>query len=1156
MRIRYFLSALVLLLGLGMVVLTLNALAAPGLQSANPPDELPFKPDSPQIDLLPTQPYSLTFPPGPWPWYAQGEITLYPDPQIAGYPTQVCAGVINHDPVNAHQGHVQFGVSYSLGIGIGYLPMWDAPINVPPNGYIQSCMNWVPPFSASSGIEVLLYEDGIPEPQRSLRNIDTYEPLTPGVPHSTVLQVGNPLDSPTTISLGIIPHLPGWAIQLSQDVFPDLDPGETRPVTLTVTPSGDFPLDGTPIVDIEGFAQGTPIGGVRKLFRPPVVLHRLGEPSFAEQEITANPYPLNPGEPTELCVELNNLSAQTQDVQVAFAWSPLGIALPFQPIGSPNQVILPPYAILTSCKFWVPPFGGSFNLQAELYIDNYPTQISQRNVDADEFFEPGIPHVRPLPVRNPFDFPEQVTITLGVEPRLPGWIFEINPPILPDMQPGEVREVLLTVIPPAELPPEELILTDIVAFDHLGRFVGGVRKIYRPPIPLHPPGDPIYAESELFIQPYPVLAGTPTEVGADIRNPTPITQTFSVEFSVSNFGIGLPFAPINPPTEVTLPPNSIQRVTTFWIPPGEGLWCVQVEIQLPGHSPVFSQRNIDVGEPLEIDVPHAREIPVGNPDTQPHTVTLGLIPHIDGWEYSLSQDVLQNMQPGEVRPVLLTVTPHGELPPDGTPVVDVEAYIGGNLIGGIRKLFRPPVPVHRPQDPVYAESEISVFPYPIIPGEPVELGVEVFNPTDQDQIVTATFSIAQFGIGLPFDTANIAPNPIRIFVPTGGAARGFVVWQPLGMEGRFCVRVTLQTPGHEPVWSQRNIDVGEPLQPGIPHSLQFPLSSWPYETPVTVTLGLINHRPEWQVSLDPSVVEDLQPGEVVTATLTVTPPGDAPLGNGEPVVDVEAYVEGELLGGFRKLDAPPIPIHRPHEKGYAESEISFDPDPPQAGKPASVSTFVYNTSGTTVTVDLDYAWAAFGMGIPFTTTGITPSHQTITLFPGVTDTVSSVWVPSLSGPQCVQIRLNDPQGQYEPQVSQRNVNVVEDQGICDSSVYTFTLSNPLPFTVTVEIGTMGFNLPPGWTYTVDPTQVELGPGEQVVITVTITIPCLSTSEAWQQQRQIATLQQEASGVPVLDVEGYIQGELVGGVEYRFPSALGPPGVRLYLPLIQLQVDEN
>ena len=39
-----------------------------------------------------------------------------------------------------------------------------------------------------------------------------------------------------------------------------------------------------------------------------------------------------------------------------------------------------------------------------------------------------------------------------------------------------------------------------------------------------------------------------------------------------------------------------------------------------------------------------------------------------------------------------------------------------------------------------------------------------------------------------------------------------------------------------------------------------------------------------------------------------------------------------LIGGFRKMDIPPVPIHKPHERGYAESEIIIDPEPPQQGR--------------------------------------------------------------------------------------------------------------------------------------------------------------------------------------------------------------------------------
>ena len=188
------------------------------------------------------------------------------------------------------------------------------------------------------------------------------------------------------------------------------------------------------------------------------------------------------------------------------------------------------------------------------------------------------------------------------------------------------------------------------------------------------------------------------------------------------------------------------------------------------------------------------------------------------------------------------------------------------------KIYRPPVPIHRPRDPVYAESEIGVDPYPVIPGQPVKLSVEVFNPTNQDQIVTATFAIADFGIGLPFSTVNIiVPNPIRIFVPAHGAARGHVIWTPPNRWGKFCVEVTLEIAGHEPIWSRRNIDVGEPFRPGLPHSLDFQVGVGRILNPsplhwVWSSINLAGIS-AFQTQFLPAVNQN-QP---VTVTLTVTP---------------------------------------------------------------------------------------------------------------------------------------------------------------------------------------------------------------------------------------------------------------------------------------------
>ena len=515
-----------------------------------------------------------------------------------------------------------------------------------------------------------------------------------------------------------------------------------------------------------------------------------------------------------------------------------------------------------------------------------------------------------------------------------------------------------------------------------------------------------------------------------------------MNFSWANFGIGLPFTPIYGPRSVHLPAYSVERECIYWVPPFGGLFCAKVEINLPGYEfPIVSQRNIDVGEPLEPFVPHARVFLVGNPHSEPVTVTLGLISHLPDWGFELSQEVLPNMQPGENREVILLVTPPQFLPPDGTPIVDLEAYVNGSLIGGIRQSFRPPVPIHIPNDPIFAESEIGIDPYPAIPGIPTTLSVELFNPTNDDHIITAMFSVAPFGIGLPFNSNDITPNPVQIYVPANSAARAQVVWTPPDWGGKFCVRVTLEMEGYEPVWSQRNVDVGEPLEPGVPHELLFLVGSGDNTEPVTITLGLIPHKDGWQINLSQDVLAYVQPNEIREVILTVTPPPDIGLGSGEPIVDVEAYIEGELLGGFRKLDVPPVPIHKPHEKGYSESEIFIDPYPPMEGETTIVGAVVQNSSDIEVTVELEFGWADFGIGIPFTTTGMLPYTRTITLSPGMVGTPSIEWTPIQSGHQCVIVHLTDPQGIYVPQESQRNVDVIEDPPCGEVQVYNFTVMN-------------------------------------------------------------------------------------------------------------------
>ena len=876
-------------------------------------------------------------------------------------------------------------------------------------------------------------------------------------------------------------------------------------------------------------------------------LHRFPDPIYAEREITIEPYPLQAGMPTELCVELRNPTELSQDATVYFFWAQFGIGLPFYPIGGPRPVQLPPFSVVRECLYWVPPVSGELCVQVELEMEGHAPQLSRRNLDVSEPLQAGIPHDRIFNVGNPKDHP--VTITLGLIQHLPDWGLAVTPDILLDVPAGESRPVTLTVTPPADqpMPPDGTLIVDLEAHAE-GELIGGVRKIFRPPVPIHRPGDPIYAESEISIHPYPPRAYEPTELLVELRNPTPADQTVTVTFSYAEFGIGLPFTRINQPFTVTVPGEARVQPGTIWLPPHEGLWCIQVELEIPGSDEIFfSQRNMDVGEPLEPNVPHSRPFVVSNPNQETVTITLGLIPHLPGWAIELSADVLPGMGPGDERVVTLTVTPPDDLPEDGQPIVDVEAYVESELLGGFRKIYRPPVPIHRPRDPVYAETEIGIDPYPVIPGQPVQLSVELFNPTDEDQVVTATFSVAPFGIGLPFGADHITPNPIRIFVPAHGAARGHVIWQPPHWSGKFCVQVTLDLEGHDSIWSRRNIDVGEPLRRGEPHSLDFLVGAWPHTEPVTITLGLIRHRDEIEASLSQEVLTGVAPGEPFTVTLTVTPTGDAELATGAPIVDVEAFVDGELLGGFRKLDIPPVSIHKPHEKSYAESEISIEPYPPRLGTQSRVSTVLQNTGDVTATVDLEFGWARFGMGIPFTFTGMLPYTRSVELGPMMTTTAAVTWTPTYEGHQCVLVKLTDPDGELEEQWSQRNVDVAERPPCGQTKVFTFTVYNDSAFTVTVDIGLITFNVPADWEVTVVPTgTMPLGPFSAGVVTVTVKIPCPTSTRTMRAVSEIAALQEEAGSVPTIDVEGYIDGTLVGGIEIQLPAATRR---KLYLPLI-------
>ncbi|MGB3715861.1 MAG: hypothetical protein WA996_15650 [Candidatus Promineifilaceae bacterium] len=81
--------------------------------------------------------------------------------------------------------------------------------------------------------------------------------------------VGNPTDSTATVNLQIRPvEVPlGWTYRLDNPA-PELEPGETTTVTLTIDPDGPVLRDADMRIAVEGFIGDELTGGI--LFNPTI----------------------------------------------------------------------------------------------------------------------------------------------------------------------------------------------------------------------------------------------------------------------------------------------------------------------------------------------------------------------------------------------------------------------------------------------------------------------------------------------------------------------------------------------------------------------------------------------------------------------------------------------------------------------------------------------------------------------------------------------------------------------------------------------------------------------------------------------------------------------------------------------------------------------
>jgi uncharacterized repeat protein (TIGR01451 family) len=356
---------------------------------------------------------------------------------------------------------------------------------------------------------------------------------------------------------------------------------------------------------------------------PPIGLPN-DQPPYAEREVEITPYPLVTGTPSLIKVRLTNSSATPQAVTVSFATSPqrFGIGIPFSDF-STRSVVIPALGSAVVQTTFTPVSSGHYCIQIKIQGSGFKPIFTYRNLDVTEDLTPGKPDDLVFKVANPTA--SAADITLVVVNTCPGWSAVVSPALLAAVGPNgaDVRDATLTVTP-----PNPVTLGSACAIDVQGwigdTLIGGIRKLDVPPVHLPHDVNPPWLEPEISVKPNPPSPGLPAQICIQLQNPLGITRVVTVEFSVADFGAGVPFTPVAT-QQFTLPPNSLNNYCVSWTPATSGTLhrCIQVVLKQPGYKDQRSQRNVDLRRaPLRdlsaLDVP----IVIHNDDLVPHKLTI------------------------------------------------------------------------------------------------------------------------------------------------------------------------------------------------------------------------------------------------------------------------------------------------------------------------------------------------------------------------------------------------------------------------------------------------------------------------------------------------------------------------------------------------------
>jgi len=256
---------------------------------------------------------------------------------------------------------------------------------------------------------------------------------------------------------------------------------------------------------------------------------------------------------------------------------------------------------------------------------------------------------------------------------------------------------------------------------------------------------------------------------------------------------------------------------------------------------------------------------------------------------------------------------------------------------------------------------------------------------------------------------------------------------------------------------------------------------------------------------------------------------------GKIIVYVVAYFLGKKKKG-NSCDCPPL-LQKPDPFLYCQyylislgypvtwdnpdiflfdGSVPVDPHDLKASTPYTVVARVWNSSTSIPVMNLkvNFSYLSFGMGVQSHPIGTAATDLGVKGLPGCPAFAYQTWTtPATLGHYCIQVLLEPPDdSNWLNNLGQRNTDVVQP---ASPAVFQFAVGNADPLrTRTIQFNVDTYSIPPlpacgqdislaagpravsklapgvppGWTVTLTPSQVQLAPGDETVVTAQIEPP--------------------------------------------------------------------